>query len=242
MAQVAIPAPSASTQAASRTVDSVSWRWAGGLGIAHVVVLLGALGIEGVGSVEHGSTPAKVVDVYGGLSTGRVFLASYAEAMAFLLLIPALVLMSRLFARRSDTGHVAAQCFLALGIAYVASTLAIGFPPMTAAVYAAHHRIDAGTISTLNDLRNYGFVLQVALSLGFVLALGVAALAEGILVRWVGWGGVGVGAIGVVATPFMTNAVSLVWMLWWVGLCVLCLRGGPRPSQATPVEPAPVNP
>jgi hypothetical protein len=242
MAQAAIPARLVGTRASTRTTDSVRWRWAGGLGIAHVIVLFGAFSIEGVGtSAEQGTSPAKVADVYGGLGVGRVFLASYVEAMAFVILVPALVLMSRLFARRSETGRVAAQTFLALGIAYVASTLAIGFPPLTAAVSAAHRGIDAGTISTVNDLRDYGYILQVALSLAFVLALGVAALAERSLMRWAGWGGVVVGALGVVATPFAQNAIGMVWMVWWVGLCVLCLRGGPRVSKAAPADSTPTN-
>jgi hypothetical protein len=233
MAQTATPAPLADSQSRTHDADPVLWRWAGGFGIAHVVVLFSAFSLEGVSAVQHGTSASKVAEVYGGLGVDRVFLASYAEAMAFVVLVPALVLLARLFARRTDGGRVAAQSFLALGIAYVASTLAIGFPPLTTAVYAAHHGIDASTIATVNDLRNYGYVLQVALSLAFALALGIAALAERSLPKWVGWGGVVVGAVGLVATPFAHNATGLVWMVWWVGLCLLCLRGGPQANAAT---------
>jgi len=226
MAQTATPSLT-DEHPSTRTPDRVLWRWAGGFGLAHIVVLLGAFSLEGVSSVQHGTSAAKVADTYGGLGIDRVFYASYVEAMAFVVLVPALVLLARLFSRRTEVGRTAAQAFLVLGTAYVASTLAIGFPPLTASVYAAHQGIDAGTIATINDLRNYGFLLQVALSMAFTLALGAAALAERSLTKWAGWGGVAVGAIGVVVTPFANNAGSMAWMVWWVGLCVLCLRGGP---------------
>ena len=151
----------------------------------------------------------------------------YVEAMSFLVLTPALVLIAALFGRRTEVGRVASQTFLALGIAFVGSTLAVGFAPGAAAVYAAHHGVDVGSIAMMNDLRNYGFVLQVALLAGMTLALGVAALTDRIHTRWVGWGGVVVGSVGLVATPFVHNAVSMAWMIWWVGLSVLLLRGAP---------------
>jgi len=37
-----------------------------------------------------------------------------------------------------------------------------------------------------------------------------------------------VGAVGLVATPLVPNAMSALWMVWWVGLCVLALKGGPE--------------
>jgi hypothetical protein len=229
MAQAAIPAPLVGGRASTRTADSVRWRWAGGFGIAYIIVVLGAFAVEGVGAtVEHGTSPAKVAAVYGGLGTERVFLSSYLEAVAFIILVPALVMFARLFGRRTETSRVAAQTFLGLGIAYAASTLAIGFPPLTTAIYAAHHGIDPGTIATVNDLRNYGFVLQVALSMALVLALGVAALVERTMTKWVGIGGVVVGLLGVVLTPFAHNVMGSVQMVWWIGLCVLCLKGGPK--------------
>lgn len=233
MAQTAVPAPLTDNQSRPHEADRVLWRWAGGFGLAHIVVLLGAFSLEGVDSAEHGTSPSRLTEIFGDLGVERVFLASYAEAMAFVVLVPALVLMARLFGRRSEAGRAGAQAFLVLGTAYVASTMAIGFPPLTTAVYAAHHGIDAGTIATINDLRNYGFVLQVALSMAFALALGTAAIADRSLTKWAGWGGVAVGAIGLAATPFAHNAASMAWTVWWVGLSILCLRGGPKRQPGT---------
>ena len=206
--------------------DPRTWRWAGGLALAHVVVMLGALSQEGV-LLEHGASFSQVQGEYGQASVGRALGAGYVEALAFLLLIPAIVLLARLFGRRSEVGQVAGQSFLGLGIAFVGSTLAVGFPPAAASLYAAHHGVDAGTITMVNDIRNYGFVLQVALLAGMTLALGVAALADRVHTRWIGWGGVAVGSVGLLVTPMAHNAVSMIWMVWWVGMSVLLLRGGP---------------
>lgn len=225
MAQATLPAAVASDRPA--TAERRRWRWVGGFGLAHVAVMLTAFAVEGTGSVEHGTSATAVLRTYGGLSVTRVELASYVEAMAFLPLVVALVVLGRLLTR-TETGRVAGQVALGLGVAYVGSTFAVGFPPLTAAVYAAHHGVDAGALTTINDVRNYGFLLQVALSVALALALGIAALAERRFVVWLGWGGVALGAVGLLAAPFAHNAVSMVWLLWWVGLSVLCLKGGPK--------------
>ena len=226
MAQAAIPAPVTGRASTATTNSKTPWRWAGGFGLAHIVVMLAAFSFEGV-AVEHGTAASRVLHLYGGVAVSRVELGSYVEAMAFLPLIAALVVLTRLLSR-TETARTAGQVALGLGVAYAASTFAVGFPPLTAAVYAAHHGVDAGTVATVNDVRNYGFLLQVALSMAFTLALGIAALADRRLTTWAGYAGVAVGAIGLVATPFAHNAMSMVWMIWWVVLSVLCLKGGPK--------------
>jgi len=199
-------------------------RVAGGLALGHVALLLGAFALEGVASAQHGTAPSKLVDVFAGASLTRTLGAGYVESLSFFVLVPAIVLIAYLFSRRTTTGRFAAQTFTAFGVAFVASTLAVGFPAGAAALYAAHHGIDAGSIATVNDIRNYSFMLQVALNAGMALALGVAALAERVHTRWVGWGGVVVGVGGLIAVPFAHNTVSTAWLIWWVGLAVVLLR------------------
>jgi len=225
MSQLTAPPPTA-----TRT-DARAWRWAGGLALAHLVLLFAGFSQEV--AVTHGTSLAKLQDSYGSADLTRVFAGGYVEAMSFVVLIPALVLIARLFGRRTETGHVASQTFLALGVIYAASTLATGFAPGAAALYAAHHHVSVGSIAMVNDIRNYSYVLQVAVSLATALALGVAALAERIHVRWVGWGGVVIGAAGIVLTPFAHDAVGMVWMIWWAGLGVLLLRGVPTSDRST---------
>jgi hypothetical protein len=219
----------------SRSVQTRSdprpWRWAGGLALAHVLVILAAFSQEGV-TLQHGSSAAKVQHDLADVSLTRLYAAGYVEALAFLVLVPAIVLLARLLGRRTELGGVAAQTFLGLGIAFVGSTLAIGFAPEAAAAYAAHHGADPGAIAMVNDLRNFGYVLQVAMLAGMTLALGIAALSDRVHTRWIGWGGVVLGSVGLVVTPFNHNAVSFVWMIWWVGLAVLLLRGAPVDRDA----------
>jgi hypothetical protein len=236
------PEEVAMTQLATATTDITiatdrrAWRWAGGLALAHLVLMLGALSQEKA-ILEHGASLARVQEVYGGVALSRALGAGYVEALSFLVLAPAIVLLARLLGRRTELGRVAAQTFLGLGVAFIGSTLAVGFPPAAAAIYAAHHGVDPGSIRMVNDIRDYGFVLQVALLAGMTLALGVAAIADRVHRLWVGWGGVAVGSIGLVATPFVHNAVSMAWMIWWAGMAVLLLRGAPATVAATDTNP-----
>jgi hypothetical protein len=199
-------------------------RVAGGLAIGHIVLLLGAFAVEGIASAEHGTSPTKLVHLYGGVPLGRTLLAGYVEALSFFVLIAAVVVIAHLFSRRTTAGRLASHAFVAFGICYVASTLAVGFPPGAAALYAAHHGVDAGSIALVNDIRNYSFMLQVALSAAMALALGIAALQERLHVRWVGWGGMIVGVLGIVLVPVAHNLFSSLWMVWWVGLGIVLLR------------------
>jgi hypothetical protein len=139
------------------------------------------------------------------------------------------VVLGLLFARRSVTGRIAAGSFVAFGVSYVASTLAVGFPPGAAALYGAQHGAAPLDLAMVNDIRNFGFYLQVALSAAMALCLGLAAVAERTHTRWIGWGGIALGTGGIVAVPFAHNAVSMLFLLWWAGLGVIALRA--RSSQ-----------
>ena len=206
-------------------IPSTLWRIGGALALAHVVLMLAAITQEAL--LEHGASVAEVEDVYGHANLTRVFSAGYVEAMSFLVLTVAIVVIARTMSGHTVVSRLSAQTFLALGIAYVASTLAVGFPPGAAALYGSQHGADAAAVLMVNDIRNYSFVLQIAISCAMTLALAVAALAARIHVRWIGWLGLAVGSVGLVATPFAHDAVSLAWLVWWLGMAVLFLRGAP---------------
>jgi hypothetical protein len=220
----------AHTTQASTGVESSSstpvtaGRVAGALALAHVVLMLGALSVEGINSSQHRTAPAKLLEAYAQAPLARTLLAGYVEALAFLVLVPALVILGWLFSRRTTAGRLAAQSFVVFGVAYVASTLASGFPAGAAALYGAHHGADPGSLAMVNDIRNYAFVLQVALTSAMALALGAAALREQRHTRWIGWGGAVLGAVGVLVTPFAPNAVVFVFLVWWIGMAVVLLR------------------
>jgi len=205
---------------------NILWRWAGGLALAHVVLLLAGFSQEV--AVEHGDPLTDLMSAYGGADLTRVFAGGYVEAMSFVVLVPAVVLVGRLFGAGNETARVAAQTFVSLGTVLAAATLALGFAPGASALYWSQHGGDAHLVAGLNDMRNYGFVLQVAVSLAMAGALGVAALSRRIHVVWVGYAGIALGTVGIAVTPVAQNVTSLLQMIWWVGLGVLCLRGGPE--------------
>jgi len=167
----------ASPQVRARIPDHVVARWAGGLALGHIVLLLGGFALEAA-PVAHGEAPSKALHAYAQVNMTRTMTGGYIEALAFVVLLPALVLVARSLARRTDLGRLATQVFVGLGVAFVASTLATGFPPGAAAIYAAQHGVDATTVATVNDIRNYAYVLQVMLTAAMALCVGVASLVE----------------------------------------------------------------
>jgi hypothetical protein len=225
MAQLTADPTRTSGRRSPKNPDTRAWRWAGGFALAHVVLLFAGFSQEV--AVTHRTSLTDLQDKYGSADMTRVFAGGYVESTSFLVLVPALVLLARLLGRRTEAGRVAAQSFLAIGVAYVGATLAVGFAPGAAAIYAAHHHVPIGTVAMVNDIRNYSFYLGVAMSCAMMLALGVAALTDRVLVKWVGWCGVALGAIGIAVTPFAQNAISMAWIVWFAGLGVLALRGGP---------------
>jgi hypothetical protein len=207
----------------ARSELSTLARVAGALGLAQVVVMFAAMTQEVM--VDHSTPLASLQHDYGTADITRVFGGGYVEATSFLLLAPAIVIIARLFGRGTESTRAAAQTFLALGIAWIASTLAIGFAPGAAAIYGLQHGADLHSAAMVNDLRNYSYYLQVTIQGGMAIALGVAAVLGRMRSRSVGWGGVVVGTVVVIATPFAHNALGMLWLLWWVYLCVVLVSG-----------------
>ncbi|MGA8247145.1 MAG: hypothetical protein WB797_09585 [Nocardioides sp.] len=206
-----------------RTTTGTLWRVAGGLALAHVVMLFAAITQEVM--VSHDTSPATLMDKYGSANLTRVFTGGYIEATSFVVLASAIVVVARIFRRGSEGAQVSAETFLALGVTLVAATLAVGFAPGAAAMYGAQHGADAHTVAVVNDIRNFGYQLQVMIQGGMAVALGLAAVLGRRLRRWAGWGGIGIGVATIIGTPFANNGLGLLWYLWWVGLAVLLLKG-----------------
>jgi len=223
-----LTAPPTLAEQTDRRFPSTLWRIAGGFALAHVVLLFAGFSQEV--SPVHGASPSEIQRILGGANFTRVIAGGYVESLAFLVMVPALVFASWAIGHRTDVGRWAATTSLGLGLAYVASVLAVGMPAGAAALYGAQHGADPHTLMVVDDVRNYAFFLEVAISCGLALALGIACLAERVFSKWIGWVGVTVGSVGIVLVPLAPNAISMAWMIWWVGLAVLFLRGGPRPS------------
>ena len=223
--------PVADGQARQRSIPGPLWRVAGGLVILHVVLMLAGFSQEK--SVMLTDSPDTLQKTYLSGTLGRIFAGGYVEMLAFLVLIPAVIFLSRALGRTTETGRWAAQTALAAGVIYVASTVTIGLPAGAAAVYGAHHHLaDPGTLSVINDVRNFAYFLSLAVLGVHALATGIAALADGVMRRWVGFGGIAAGTVMVLAMTAQgwfdaVNFSSLIWMIWWVGVGISLLR---RPS------------
>ena len=205
------------------TLTPTMWRVAGGLALAHVVILFAGFSQEV--SVEHGITISKLGSLFGGADLNRVLAGGYVESLAFLVLLPALVFVARALGQRSPLGRWAAMTGLAAGITYVAITLAVGQSAGAAALYGAQHGADLHAVAMVLDVRNYAFFLSVAVSGAYAIAVGLSAIADGRFTRWVGYGGVVVGVVAIVAVAAQfANVGSLLWMIWWVGVAVTLIR------------------
>ena len=202
------------------------WQIAGVLGIVHVVLI--PVGIALQQSPLFGDGTAGIRDSYVEGDFVRTATGWMIESFGFLLFIPALVFLARALGRRTEAGGWAAQTGLMCGLAYVAVTFAVGFPAGAAAMYGAQHGLDLDTAFALNNLRIFGYFLSLLLLAGSTLGIALSALADGVHPRWFGAVGLVAGLGLLVSTPLsLVNAQdwgTLVWMVWFVGVCVLMVR------------------
>jgi hypothetical protein len=210
-------------------MSRTAWRTAGVLALGHVVLML--LAITQQQSARLGEDPAAA---YAGADLARVFAGGYLEALAFLLLLPVVAFLGREVGRATDVGRWAASTGFAAGVAYIASTLAVGLPAGAAAIYGAEHGADLVAVSLVNDVRNFAFFLSMMLLAVQVAGVAIAVLTDRRLPGWLGWSGLGIAVVLVGTVPFAgTGAVdyaSLVWILWFIALATAMLRH--RPEEA----------
>ena len=130
-------------------------------------------------------------------------------------------------------GRFASQCGLACGLGYVFVTFAVGFPAGAASLYGAHHGLDLEAAFAINNIRIFGYFLSLMLLGGSALGISAAALS-GSRSRWLGVLGAVVGVFLLIAPVLarwnLHDLPSLAWMVWWVGLGVILLRG-PRAAE-----------
>ncbi len=206
--------------------SAVLGRVAGGLALAHVVLMLGGFSLER--STMLGDSTAAARQAYTEGSLARSMAGGYIEAFSFVVLLPVLVFLARALGRRTEAGRWAAQTGLAAGVGYVAVTLATGLPAGAAALYNGHHGADPATLLVAADIRNFAFFLSLLLLGAHAICVGMSARADGVLTRWVGIGGIVVGVVLLAsvagAGQALQNVGTMVWLVWWVGLAVSLLR------------------
>lgn len=205
------------------------WRLAGCFAAAHVLLLVLGIALQdsplfqdGVAGIQRGYVEGDMAATMGG---GMV------QSFGFVLLVPALVFLSRAIGRRTEAGRWAAQTALAAGLAYVAVTMAVGLPAGAAALYGAQHGLDVDTAFAINNIRIFSYFLSMGLLGTHAIGLALAARQDGVMRRWVGWGGLVSGAVLLLSVPAASIGQqdwgTLVWVIWWVGVSVCLFRHRP---------------
>ncbi len=234
MSQAVSTAPSTKTHAPSADAPTRTlWRAAGGFAIAHVIVMLAGIALafesplfqEGTEGIQKGY-------VEGNMA--RIMAGGMLETLAFVLLIPAFVFLARAVGRRTEVGQWAAQTALMAGMGYVAVTMAVGFPAGAAALYGAQNGLDVDTAFAINNIRIFGYFLSLSLLGAHAIGLAIAARQDGVMRRWVGWGGLVTGVVLLASVPAAAigqqDWATLVWLVWWIGVAVSLLRHRPEAS------------
>jgi len=202
------------------------WQIAGVLGLVHVVLIPVGLALQQSPLFAEGANGIREAYVDGDFS--RTATGWLLESFGFLLLVPALVFLARALGRRTEAGGWAAQTGLMCGLAYVAVTFAVGFPAGAAAMYGAQHGLDVEAAFALNNVRIFGYFLSLMLLAGSTLGIALSARADGVHPRWFGGFGMVAGLALLASTPLSAVGQqdwgSLVWMVWFIGVCVLLLR------------------
>lgn len=212
------------------------WVTAGGLALAHVVLMLVGIMLQSTPTLTEGE--AGIQDFYVDGDLVEIMTGGYIELVAFMLLIPAIVFLGRAIGRRTEAARWVTQTAAAAGIAYVALTVGSGLAPGAAALWGTQHGLALETALVVNNVRNFAYFLGLALLGAHAVGLGVAAAADGFSRRWVGWGGIATGAVLLVAVPGasvgLQDYASLVWLVWWIGVAVTLLLHRPSTAEIAP--------
>jgi Domain of unknown function (DUF4386) len=213
-------------------MSRTAWRTAGLLGLGHVVLIL--VGISQQRSPRLGDDAAAVAAEYVDGDLTRILAGGYVEAVGFVLLLPVVVFLARAVGRSTEVGGWAAQTALAGGIGYVVVSVVPGLAAGGAALYGAQHGADLGTVSVVNDVRNFAFFLSMLFLAVHAAGVSIAVLSDRVLPAWIGWAGLATAALLVASVPLAAagavDIATLVWILWFVALAGAML--GHRPAGA----------
>jgi hypothetical protein len=209
---------------------------AGAFSLAFIVLVF--VGDVFTSSVMLGDKPSAVAAGLVHSSMAKNFAGGYISLLSFLVFLAGATLFARLLRGEGETGGWLSSCMTATAAVYVAVTIATGFAAGAAAVYNGHHGASLATVTTVDDIRNLGFILSGAVSGMFAILLATAARHSGRLPGWVSYSGWVVGIVAIAAVPAgrtgVDNAATMLWFVWLVTLGVAALararRGGLRPS------------
>jgi hypothetical protein len=221
------------------TGDRRLWLTAGFLLIGYIVMTFA--GVTQEHSLMLGDKPSAASSALVHSSMARNFTGGYIEFLATLVFLVGALLVARLLRSNSAAGDWLSSCISASAIVYAAITIAVGFAAGAAAVYDGHHGASLATVTTVNDIRNFGFFLSGGLTGVFALSVAAAVWTTGQLPRWVSYSGIVVGVLSIVSIPAartgFINVGTLLGFAWIVGLGIAALRRSRRTTASVVAQP-----
>lgn len=186
---------------------------------------------EGQAGLEHSLSGRRLPMVLASLVVLSIGLVALMVTLAYL---------TQALGLRTIAGSLASRVAWGAGLGYVLVLLGVALPTGAAAAWALHHEQALATVLVVNNVRNFCYLAILPLMGVTAIGLGVAALGERELTRWVGWGGLIVGGLSLLALPAAAVGISYampLWLLWWAGVAVSLLRGRPtRNERGTPAD------
>jgi hypothetical protein len=212
------------------------WRVAGALAIAYVVISFVAVAF--ISTPMLGSTPRTITSGLMTSSMTKGFTGGYLEFIAALVLLAALMLFARLLRGATEASAWLSSCIAATAVTLTAVATATGGAAGGAALYDGHHGASLAIVTTVNDIRNFGFFLSCGLTGVVVLCLAASVQVTGLLPRWIAYTGYVVGTAGVLsvigARAGTQNAATMLWFVWFVAAGIAAMRQGRRVPAVAP--------
>ena len=228
-----------STTTSTMTRDSGHrrmWLTAGWVVIAHTVLLFGALPFERTPLLGDSPKAAAAALVNGPMA--RTFAGGYLETLSFLVFLLAATLLARLLRGRGEVSGWLASSVAAAGTVFVAITISVGFAAGAAATYDGHHGAPLATVIAINDIRNFGYFLSVAVLGLFTLCVASAAQVTRSLPRWISYSGYLAGGLLLVSVPAERSGImdlaNMAWFAWFLALGVSALRKARSTAMVAP--------
>jgi hypothetical protein len=187
-----------------------------------------------------GDKPSVVSRELMHTSMTKAFTGGYIEFLATLVFLVAALLVVRLLRGGGVLGDWVTSCAAAGAVAAATVNITAGFAAGAAAIYDGHHGASVGTVTAVNDIRNFAFFLSGGFYALFALGVAVAVLTTGLLPRWIAYTGIVVGVLYIATIPAagtgVINLATLLGFVWVVALGVAALRR-PRTVRAASVPP-----
>jgi len=217
------------------------WLTAGWLMIACVVVTFGGAVFQS--QVTTGAKPSAVTSALVTSSMAKAFTGGYLELLATLIFLVAALLLAQLLRGHGELGGWLASCMSGAAVAYTAVTIATGLAAGAAALYEGHHGAALTTVTTVNDIRGFGFALSGGVAGLFVLAASAAGQSSRALPRGLAYAGYAIGLVCIAGVPAVRAGApqTLLWYAWLVVVGVIALRRARRGASVVVSSPAAVS-